>query len=77
MNKDDIRRRVKAHKALLDDVERATAAAKVFALLEKTAAFVMARNILMYHSYLTSFPRMIFLTSGPDGNHFSCRVSMV
>ncbi len=50
MNKDDIRRRVKAHKALLDDVERATAAAKVFALLEKTAAFVMARNILMYHS---------------------------
>lgn len=50
MNKDDIRRRIKAQKALLDDTERRDAAARVFALLEKTAAFMMAENVLMYHS---------------------------
>ncbi len=50
MNKDDIRRRVKAHKTLLDDADRESAAARVFGLLEQTAAFMMADRILMYHS---------------------------
>ncbi|MCM1163439.1 MAG: 5-formyltetrahydrofolate cyclo-ligase [Muribaculaceae bacterium] len=50
MNKDDIRRRVKARKTLLDDSDKASAASRVFDLLEKTAAFMMADRILMYHS---------------------------
>lgn len=50
MNKDDIRRRVKAHKTLLDDTDKALAAARVFEMLERTAAFIMSDRILMYHS---------------------------
>ncbi len=50
MKKEDIRRKIKAQKALLNDDERKAAAERAFALLEKTAAFVMAENVLMYHS---------------------------
>lgn len=50
MKKEDIRRKIKAQKALLDDAEKLEAASRAFALLERTAAFVMADNILMYHS---------------------------
>ena len=45
MNKDDIRRRVKARKTLLDDADKLTAADKVFEMLERTAAFMMADRI--------------------------------
>ena len=41
---------MRARKNLLDDRERTGAAAPVFALLEKMAAFVMADKVLMYHS---------------------------
>ncbi len=50
MNKDDIRRHVKARKTLLTDTDRREAARRVFALLEKSAEFILAGNILMYHS---------------------------
>lgn len=50
MNKDTIRMRVRARKSLLSEAERRSAAERVFALLEKTAAFLMADKILMYHS---------------------------
>lgn len=50
MKKEDIRRRVKASKALLDESDKARAAEKVFAALEHTAAFMLADRILMYHS---------------------------
>lgn len=50
MDKGDIRRRVKAQKALLEASDRAEAAASAFARLEASAAFMMAGNILMYHS---------------------------
>lgn len=50
MNKEDIRIRIKARKSLLDDNEKRNAAMTVFSLLEKTAAFMMAENILLYHS---------------------------
>ena len=50
MKKEEIRSRIKAQKALLSDTERRYAAASVFELLEKTAAFMMADKILMYHS---------------------------
>lgn len=50
MKKDDIRRNIRAHKALLTDDERERQASDVFGRLEKSAAFIMAEKILMYHS---------------------------
>lgn len=50
MTKEDIRRRIKAQKALLEESDRKRAAQLAFDLLEKTAAFMMAENVLMYHS---------------------------
>ena len=50
MKKEDIRIRIKAHKALLSQEERMEAAQTAFELLEKHAAFLMSDNILMYHS---------------------------
>ena len=45
MNKDSIRLRVKARKSLLDENERASAARRVFDLVENTAAFMLAEHI--------------------------------
>lgn len=50
MKKEEIRRRVKAEKSLLSNTEKEEAAMSVFTLLERTAAFLMAENILVYHS---------------------------
>lgn len=50
MKKEHARNRVKTQKALLTAAEKAEAAARVFEQLENNAAFVVARNILMYHS---------------------------
>ena len=50
MKKEEIRPRVKAWKAVLTDAEKAEAARAAFAMLERHAAFMMAENILMYHS---------------------------
>ena len=50
MNKEDIRLRIRAHKSLLDDNKRRSAAQTVFDLLEHTAAFMMSESILLYHS---------------------------
>lgn len=50
MNKDEIRSRVKARKSLLSASEKSQAAMAVFRQLEQSAAFAVARNILLYHS---------------------------
>lgn len=50
MNKDEIRRRIRNRKQLITDTERRNAARSVFNALEQTAAFLMADNILIYHS---------------------------
>lgn len=50
MNKTDIRNRVKARKSLLSDAEKESAAQRVFARLEQSAAFVLADKVLLYHS---------------------------
>ena len=47
MKKEDIRMRMRARKTLLSDSERSSAAAEVFATLEKMAAFMMADTVLM------------------------------
>lgn len=50
MNKDDIRRRVKARKSLLTEKERSDSARNVFDQLEKLAAFALSNRILIYNS---------------------------
>lgn len=70
MTKDDIRRKVKAQKAMLADREKAEAAAKAFSLLERTAAFVMAENILMYHSLPDELSTHKFLDKWAHAKHF-------
>lgn len=50
MEKNEIRKKIKALRGMLLESERQTAAEEVFARLEQTAAFLLADHILMYHS---------------------------
>lgn len=70
MKKEDIRRRVKAQKAMLDQGERLAAAQAVFAALEQTAAFMMADHILMYHSLADELSTRDFLERWGTRKHF-------
>lgn len=70
MNKDDIRRRVKARKTMLDDSDRMTAAQSVFAMLEQTAAFMLADRILMYHSLPDELSTHEFIRRWSPRKHF-------
>lgn len=49
-SKEELRRRIRNRKQLITDTERRTAARSVFDALERTAAFLMANRILLYHS---------------------------
>ncbi|MCM1520943.1 MAG: 5-formyltetrahydrofolate cyclo-ligase [Lachnoclostridium sp.] len=70
MNKDDIRRRVKARKTLLTEQDKVDAAARVFALLEQTAEFMLADHILMYHSLPDELSTRAFIDKWSDRKHF-------
>ncbi|MDE6384274.1 MAG: 5-formyltetrahydrofolate cyclo-ligase [Paramuribaculum sp.] len=61
MNKDQIRRRVKARKSLLDDNERLRAAESVFERLQQLAAFAVSNHILAYHSLPDELSTLAFL----------------
>ena len=50
MEKYEIRRKIKAMKSMLLESEKLEEAEQVFNRLEQTAAFLMAKHILMYHS---------------------------
>lgn len=50
MKKEEVRRQVRAQKALLSIQDKISAADAVFDMLEKTAAFILSDNILLYHS---------------------------
>lgn len=70
MNKEDIRIRIKAQKTLLSDQEKLQAARDAFALLEKHAAFVMASNILMYHSLPDELSTLEFIDKWSSRKRF-------
>jgi len=70
MKKDDIRRRVKAQKSLLSDEERRSASRRVFDLLERSAAFMMADRILMYHSLADELSTLEFIDRWHGRKHF-------
>lgn len=70
MKKDEIRLKIKAQKALLSDAEKLSAAQAVFDMLEKTAAFIMSDNILMYHSLADELSTRHFLDKWSSRKHF-------
>lgn len=70
MEKNEIRRKIKAMKSMLLESERIAAAEEVFAQLEKSAAFIMASNILMYHSLPDELSTHGFLAKWRDKKHF-------
>ena len=70
MKKEEIRRRVKAQKALLSDNERKEAAKSVFAVLENSVAFLLADRILMYHSLPDELSTIEFIDRWHDRKHF-------
>ena len=70
MRKEDIRSRVKAHKALLSDDERRSPPRSVFGMLERTAAFIMADRILMYHSLPDELSTLEFIDKWNGKKHF-------
>lgn len=55
---------------MLDDSEKLAAAEAVFAALEKTAAFMLADNILMYHSLPDELSTLAFIDKWHDRKHF-------
>ena len=67
MNKDDIRRRVRARKRLLTEDERREAAEKVFSRL---AAFALSDNILIYNSLPDELSTRSFLDKWSAGKRF-------
>ena len=70
MEKSDIRRKIKNLRMMLSEMEKASAAEEVFAQLEKTAAFMMADNILMYHSLPDEVQTITFLQKWHDRKRF-------
>ena len=70
MNKDEIRSRVKARKSLLSDDERRNAARRVFDRLEQSAAFLLAENVLLYHSLPDELSTIEFLDKWGAKKHF-------
>ena len=70
MRKDDLRISIKAQKSLLSDEERRAAAVKVFGMLERSAAFMMADRILMYHSLADELSTLEFIDRWHDRKRF-------
>lgn len=70
MEKSEIRRKVKALRTMLSEMEKSAAAEEVFARLEKTAAFLMADRILMYHSLPDELSTHAFLGKWAARKHF-------
>ncbi|MCH5248155.1 MAG: 5-formyltetrahydrofolate cyclo-ligase [Muribaculaceae bacterium] len=70
MKKDDIRRTVKTQKSLLTDLEKKKAAAQVFQKLERTAAFLVAENILLYHSLPDELSTLEFIDRWSNRKNF-------
>lgn len=70
MEKSEIRRKIRNLRMMLSEMEKASAAEEVFAQLEKTAAFMMADNILMYHSLPDELQTIKFLRKWQDRKRF-------
>lgn len=69
-DKSSLRQRIKAQKALLTNAERLAAAADVFAAVEHTAAFLLARRILIYNSLPDELSTREFLAKWAGRKNF-------
>ena len=70
MNKDDIRRQVRARKSMLDDNEKIAAARRVFDTVRNLAAYTVARNVLLYHSLADELSTREFINGCSDDKKF-------
>lgn len=70
MDKDTLRRRIRARKSLLDTVEASNAAKLVFDRLEALAAFTMADRILIYNSLPDELSTRDFIARWKSVKHF-------
>lgn len=70
MEKNEIRQKIRNLKTMLLDAERIDAAEQVFSRLEKTAAFLLADHILMYHSLPDELSTRNFLKKWKNRKHF-------
>lgn len=70
MDKEDIRRRVKARKSMLTEIERIASARNVFDKLEKLAAFAMSNRILIYNSLPDELSTREFIDRWVDTKEF-------
>lgn len=70
MEKSDIRRKIKNMRTMLSHDEKSSAALEVFERLEKSAAFLMADKILMYHSLPDELPTIEFLNKWGSRKRF-------
>lgn len=70
MNKDDIRRQVRARKKLIDDNERRQAAERVFDTVRNMSAYILAEHILLYHSLPDELSTREFIGRYAGDKHF-------
>lgn len=70
IEKREIRRKIKALRTMLTEMEKRSAAQEVFDRLEKTAAFLLADKILMYHSLPDELLTHEFLSKWASRKHF-------
>lgn len=70
MEKNEIRRKIKAMRSMLLESEKNSAADEVFRHLEQTVAFMLASKILMYHSLPDELPTREFLKKWKDKKDF-------
>lgn len=70
MEKSEIRRNMRRLRLMLSDMEKEQAAAEVFSQLENTAAFMMADNILIYHSLPDELQTIAFMKKWKGRKHF-------
>lgn len=70
MDKELIRTRIKARKSIMNQEERSEAARIVFGLIEQTAAFMLADNILLYHSLPDELSTHEFIDRWHERKHF-------
>lgn len=76
MTKEEIRRRVRARKQMIDQSERLAAAQRVFDTVRSMAAYMVARRVLLYHSLPDELSTHLFFENSPaDKTYYLPRVN--
>lgn len=76
MDKDEIRRIVRARKQMLDSQERLEAAQRIFDTVRSMAAYMVAKRVLLYHSLPDELSTHLFFENSPaDKTYYLPRVN--